>query len=310
MTYSHTALRGLGATGDRFSVGQEITARFTPHGVGAANQAATFAALSAAMARAGVMNAPTYLGWGSADNAGLVVFKGKTRTDAFTAKQVADKMPGVVADVTRALGAGRLSFVSIRAPVPTGPAAAGAAASPGGSAMTPAPDAAPPLDPTGPSYAQYTDPGATGQENIGFFSRKVAGIPVWGIGAGVLVLGAGLVFVATRKKKSPTPATLAANRRRLRRNGRADYRPRFSEDFGDEGDIRAHSAAASAVARAEGEKARSLSQTGSALEAELRAEKLSEDARFLDRLRRLRRNPPLVFDAETRALAQQVYGRK
>jgi hypothetical protein len=310
MTYSHAiSLRGLGATGDRFAVGQEITARFTPHGVGAANQAATFAALSAAMARAGVMNAPTYLGWGSADNAGLVVFKGKTKTDAFTAAQVANKMPAVVADVTRATGAARLSFVSIRAPVPTGPAveaAAPAAATPGDASPGVAPD-------PGAAYAPATQPGAAVEE-AGFFSRKVAGIPVWGIGVGVLALGAGLVTVAMvmNKKKKATPAALAANRRRarLRRNGRADYRPRFSEDFGDEGDIGAHSAAASAVARAEGERARSLSQTGSALEAELRAEKLSKDAKFLDRLRRLRRNPPLVFDAETRALAQQVYGRK
>jgi len=38
---------------------------------------------------------------------------------------------------------------------------------------------------------------------------------VWAIGAGVLVLGAGLVFVATRKKTAP--AALAANTKRKRR---------------------------------------------------------------------------------------------
>jgi len=214
MTYSHTALRGLGATGDRFSVGQEVTARFTPHGVGAANQAATFAALSAAMARTGVFNTPTYLGWGSADNAGLVVFKGKTKTDAFTAKQVADKMPGVVADTTRALGAGRLSFVSIRAPVPTGPAAGGAAQP--STSLPGVPDVAPPAEAQPGDVAQWApqSSGAT-TEAPGFFAREVGGVPVWALGAGVLVLGAGLVFVATRKKTAP--AALAANTKRKRR---------------------------------------------------------------------------------------------
>jgi len=215
MTYSNAiALRGLGATGDRFSVGQEITARFTPHGVNAANQAATFAALSAAMARIGVMNTPTYLGWGSADNAGLVVFKGKTKTDAFTAKQVADKMPGVVADVTRALGAGRLSFVSIRAPVPTGPAAVGAAASPDGSAMTPAPDVAPTAEVPPDASWSPSSPAGPAPEESGFFSRRVLGVQVWVYGVGALALGAGLVAVAMVMKKKTAPAALAANRRR------------------------------------------------------------------------------------------------
>ena len=245
MTYSHTALRGLGATGDRFSVGQEITARFTPHGVGPANQAATFAALSAAMARAGVMNAPTYLGWGSADNAGLVVFKGKTKTDAFTAKQVADKMPGVVADTTRALGAGRLSFVSIRAPVPTGPAAGGAAQP--STSLPGVPDVAPPAEAQPGDVAQWA-PQSSGAptEAPGFFAREVGGVPVWAIGAGVLVLGAGLVFVATRKKTAP--AALAANRRRarLRRNAPIASTPEMQALYAE---IEAEKAARSAPRR-------------------------------------------------------------
>lgn len=228
MTYSHAiSLRGLGASGDRFSVGQEITARFTPHGVNASNQSAVFAALSAAMARTGVMGTPTYLGWGSADNAGLVVFKGRTKTDAFTAAQVGDKMPAVVADVTRATGAARLSFTSIRHAVPTGPAAAGAAPTAGGSA-TPGADVAPPTEVPPGEVAPWSQsaPG-TSAEAPGFFSREVGGVPVWAIGAGVLVLGAGLVFVATRKKATPA-AVLAANMKRKRISRDASLRGIYS----------------------------------------------------------------------------------
>lgn len=238
MTYA-TTLRGLGATEvHRFAVGQEVTARFTPHGVNAANQAATFAALSAAMARTGVFKSPTYLGWGSAENAGLVVFKALTKTDAFTAQQVANKLPAVIAEVTRVLGAARLSFVSLRHATPNGPLVGGAAATPGGSEVAPgAPDAAP-AAPTVDPYAPYA-PSSAPVEEPGFFTREVGGVPVWAIGTGVLVLGAGLVFVAVRKKKQ-APAALAANRRRARRT---------------------------------------------------------------------RRNPPISFDDDTRALAQKVYGR-
>jgi len=212
MTYS-TQLRGLGATEvHRFSIGQEVTARFTPHGVNASNQAAVFAALSAAMARTGVFKSPTYLGWGSAENAGLVVFKAQTKTDTFTAQQVANKLPAVIADITRALGAARLSFVSLRHATPNGPLVGAAAATPGSSAITPgAPDAVPgveaPAAPVDP-YATYAPTGPAAEEP-GFFTREVGGVPVWAIGAGVLVLGAGLVFVAMRKKAAP--AALAAN---------------------------------------------------------------------------------------------------
>jgi len=41
----------------------------------------------------------------------------------------------------------------------------------------------------------------------GFFTRKVGGLPIWALGAGVLTLGAGLAWYATRKK----PAAMQAN---------------------------------------------------------------------------------------------------
>lgn len=197
MTYART-FNGLGATGDRFSIGQQITARFTPHGVNASNQVATFAALSTAMARTGVFGAPTYNGWGAGDNAGLVVFKASTNTDEFTPKQVANKMPAVIDDVTHTLGAPRLTFVSIVHPTPSGPAVASDT-----SALV-APDTS--------AYAPTTQSGAAAEE-VGFFSRKVGGIPVWAIGGGVLALGAGLVTVAMVMRKKKAPAALAANRR-------------------------------------------------------------------------------------------------
>lgn len=46
------------------------------------------------------------------------------------------------------------------------------------------------------------------------------------------------------------------------------------------------------------------------MEAELRAEKLSKDAKFLDRLRRLRRNPPFTFTPEMYALHAQIEAEK
>ena len=205
MTYSQPhMLRGLGASGDRFSVGQEVTARFTPQGVNASNQAASFAALSGAMARTGVFYAPTYVGWGAGENAGLVIFKAKTKSDAFTAVQVANKLPAVVAEVARALGAPRLVSVGIRHPIPSGPAAAAAASDAPGAPGAPA---------EGGSAAPYA-PSGEGSEAPGFFTRTVGGVPVWAVGAGVLLLGGGLVFVATRKK---APAALTANRRRTKR---------------------------------------------------------------------------------------------
>lgn len=288
MTYS-TQLRGLGATEvHRFSIGQEVTARFTPHGVNASNQAAVFAALSAAMARTGVFKSPTYLGWGSAENAGLVVFKAQTKTDTFTAQQVANKLPAVIAEVTRVLGAARLSFVSLRHATPNGPLVGAAAATPGGSAITPgAPDAAP-AAPTADPYAPYA-PSSAPVEEPGFFTREVGGVPVWAIGTGVLVLGAGLVFVATRKKKAP--AALAANastlaRKAARRSATLLKRMRTWAKWMFGPDL-----------------------TAKEVDAIIRSKHGREGFLRSTIARRTRRNPPIEFDDETRALAQKVYGR-
>jgi len=83
-------------------------------------------------------------------------------------------------------------------------------------------------------------------EAPGFFAREVGGVPVWAIGAGVLVLGAGLVFVATRKKTAP--AALAANRRRarLRRNAPIASTPEMQALYAE---IEAEKAARSAPRR-------------------------------------------------------------
>ena len=216
MTYSHQ-LRGLGATGDRFAVGQEVTARFVPHGVNAGNQVATLAALNAAIARTGVFNTPTYLGWGADANAGLVVLKAKTKTNAFTAQQIANKMPAVIADVTNALGAGRLSFSDLKHPTPTGPATAAAGGSTG-PAPAPAPEEgsawAPSTEEERAQAQRFNDAERERRNSEGgFFEREVGGIPVWAIGAGVLVLGAGLVLVAMKKRASAAPTLMVRNAR-------------------------------------------------------------------------------------------------
>lgn len=73
-----------------------------------------------------------------------------------------------------------------------------------------------------------------------------------GLGVGALALVGGGIYLMTRKP-APTPAALAANRRRarrLRRNGPADYEPRFVEDFGQEGSADDYQRAAAAAGRA------------------------------------------------------------
>lgn len=205
MTYS-LALHGLGATGDRFAIGQEVTARFIPRGVNAANQAGVFAALDAAMAQTGVFRSPSYRGWGSGANAGLVVFKAYTKTDAYTAQQVADMMKSVVAATTRTLGVVRLATSTITHPTPHGPAVAPAAAPP----AAPPPGGAGPAEPP-PAYAPPAADDGSAAESPGFFTRKVGGVPVWGIGAGIGTLGVVAIGAALLMRKKPAPVALAKN---------------------------------------------------------------------------------------------------
>jgi hypothetical protein len=219
MTYS-LALHGLGATGDRFAIGQEVTARFIPRGVNAANQAGVFAALDAAMAQTGVFRSPSYRGWGSGLNAGLVVFKAYTKTDAYTAQQVADMMKSVVAATTRTLGVVRLATSTITHPTPHGPAVAPAAAPP---AAAP-PGGAGPVEQPPTHEPPATQPDAATEEP-GFFTRKVGGVPVWAIGAGVGTLGIVAIGAALlmRKKKAPM-APNAPKRERDAIKQRASFR--------------------------------------------------------------------------------------
>jgi hypothetical protein len=247
MTYS-LALQGLGATGDRFAVGQVVTARFIPRGVNAANQSAVFAALDAAMAQTGVFRSPSYRGWGSGANAGLVVFKASTKTDAYTAQQVADMMKGVVAATTRTLGATRLATSTIQHPTPSGPAVAPASAPP---AYAPPGDPGPVEQP--PAYAPPAADDGSAAESPGFFTRKVGGVPVWVIGAGVGTLGVVAIGAALLMRKKPArPLTANAKGRKLSPQQRQQHRLliRAAADAEKEAERAAEMAAAARVVAA------------------------------------------------------------
>ena len=214
MSYS-LSLNSVGSLGDgsqtgtglrRLGAGQLVTARFQPLGTTAANTNTVKAQLETRMASLGIFKTPEFVGWGRGDNNGLFVYRAELKTGQFTAQQVADTIKAAMPGLDTALGAKRLNFLTIRHPTPSGenvPAAT--------------PDTPVTPEAGGGSYGGDGGGGGGGaqEEEESFFTRKVGGVPVWAIGAGVLVLGAGLVFVATRKKTAP--AALAANTKRKRR---------------------------------------------------------------------------------------------
>jgi hypothetical protein len=193
-----TVLKRLGA-------GQLVTARFQPLGTTAANTNTVKAQLETRMASLGIFKTPEYVGWGKDDNNGLFVFKAEMKTGQFTAQEVANKIKAAMPGLDAALGAKRLNFLTIRHPTPNGEVVPAAV-----------PDA--PVTPGGGSDGGGGGGGAQ-EEEEGFFTRKIGPVPVWAIGAGVLVLGAGLVLVATRRR--PAPAAMQANRRMTSNRRRA-----------------------------------------------------------------------------------------
>jgi hypothetical protein len=215
MSYSLSLSGGGSSDGAprRLAAGQLVTARFQPSGVNPSNTSVVTNALGAQMASIGAFKTPEYVGWGRDDNNGLIVFRAQMRTGQFTPAQVADKIKAVMPALEQALGAKRLTFLTIRHPTPSGETV---------------PDVTPdtPVTPDAGGGGGGGDGGGGAQEEENFFTRKVGGVPVWAIGAGVLALGTGLVFVATRKK----PASVAKNPRdRLSLRDRSRKRRRSEE---------------------------------------------------------------------------------
>ncbi len=202
MSYSMNLVeRGsLGALGEvrRLAAGQEVTVRVRPIGVNAQNQRHVFEELRKAILRTGALKPASYLGWGAGDNAGLIVYKADTATDRYTLQQLANLMGPAVRSANTAIGENRMEFVTVR----SSSAARGPVVEPVSpsepSSLTPSSSVSSQNNPTF-TPAVETAPASEGD---GFFGKKIAGIPVWAIGAGMLALGAGAVFLATRRKAS------------------------------------------------------------------------------------------------------------
>ena len=200
MSYSLSFLGNPDGAARRLAAGQLVTARFQPSGVNPSNTNVVTNALGAQMASTGVFKTPEYVGWGKDDNNGLIVFRAELKTGQLTPVEVANKIKAVMPVLERALSAKRLTFLTIRHPTPSGE-------------IVPAATPDTPETPDTGGGGGGGGGGGSAAEEENFFTRKVGGVPVWAIGAGVLTLGAGLVFVATRKK----PAAIQANRRRARK---------------------------------------------------------------------------------------------
>ena len=214
MSYSLSFLGDPDGAARRLAAGQLVTARFQPSGVNPSNTNVVTNALGAQMASTGVFKTPEYVGWGKDDNNGLIVFRAELKTGQFTPLEVANKIKAVMPALERALSAKRLTFLTIRHPTPSGEIVPAAT-----------PDT-PETPDTGGAGGGGGGGGGGAQEEENFFTRKVGGVPVWAIGAGVLALGTGLVFVATRKK----PASVAKNPRdRLSLRDRSRKRRRSEE---------------------------------------------------------------------------------
>lgn len=199
MSYSR-ALSGGGSGEEgplrKMAAGQMVTVRLQPHGVNASNTGPVLAELDRVMTRLGIFRSPEVRGWGGGErtptSAGLLVYKAALKTSQYTMQQIADLVGPAIRGMEKTLGERRVSLVNV-----VGPRATGDVVESDPSPSTPSADA--------PSTAQT--PGASSppvseepSEGEGFFTRKIGPVPVWALGAGVLVLGAGLVFFAVSKK--------------------------------------------------------------------------------------------------------------
>lgn len=221
MSYS-LALSGGSSDGAprKLAAGQLVTARFQPSGVNPSNTSVVTNALGAQMASIGAFKTPEYVGWGRDDNNGLIVFRAQMRTGQFTPAQVADKIKAVMPALEQALGAKRLTFLTIRHPTPSGE-------------IVPAATPDTPVTPDtggggGDGGGGDGGGGGSAAEEENFFTRKVGGVPVWAIGAGVLTLGVGLVLVAKKPAsvaKNPRDRLSLRDRSRKRRRGELEWPP-------------------------------------------------------------------------------------
>ena len=201
MSYS-LALSGGGGSSEegvvrKLAAGQMVTVRLQPHGLNTSNQGPVFAELDRAMANLGIFRGADYRGWGGGtrtpDSAGMVVYMAPMKTSQYTAKQVADLANGAVKRIEQALGVKRLSLVTIKHPRATGDIVE--------SAPPPAPDGGGLPVPETPAPSGGGSSSEESSEEPNFFTRKIGPVPVWAIGAGVVVLGGGLVLLATMRKK-------------------------------------------------------------------------------------------------------------
>jgi len=202
MSYSLALSGGGGGSSEegvvrKLAAGQMVTVRLQPHGLNTSNQGPVFAELDRAMASLDIFRGADYRGWGGGertpDSAGMVVYIAPMKTSQYTAKQVADLANGAVKRVEQALGVKRLSLVTIKHPRATGDIVQ--------SAPPPAPDGGGLPVPETPAPSGGGSSSEESSEEPNFFTRKIGPVPVWAIGAGVVVLGGGLVLLATMRKK-------------------------------------------------------------------------------------------------------------
>ena len=229
MSYSHalgnppTARR----TQDRrLAAGQKILVRLRPHGVNSANQSGVFVELDRAMANLGIFGRPEFREWGGGartpDSSGMIVYQAPLTTGRYTPTELVSVVARAIRGTEAALGAKRLSVVTVRwleaprgalvvykAPQttsqrkdrPSGDAPAPAPATPEASAADAAAPAAdqPSAEPATPGAPATASPAAT-EEN--FFTRKVGGVPVYAIAGGAVltVLAAGGLYFLRRRR--------------------------------------------------------------------------------------------------------------
>lgn len=212
MSYS-LALMGNDDVLRKMAAGQMVTVRLQPHGVNASNTGPVLAELDRAMTRLGIFRSPEVRGWGGGErtptSAGLLVYKAALRTGQYTMQQIADLVGPAIRNMEKTLGERRVSLVNVVGPRATGDVVESAQTPPAPSADTSSTTSPP--DGGSSSYSEEPSEGSS------FFTKKIGPVPVWALGAGVLVLGAGLVFFAVSKKPMARNAS-----RRVRRNAGSD----------------------------------------------------------------------------------------
>jgi hypothetical protein len=94
-------LAGLGDTTSKIDKGESVALRFRGAGVSRSNQAPALDAIRVAVLGTGHFESPSYLGWG--DN-GTLVYRGKTKSDNYSLREIADFMVGVARRASQASG--------------------------------------------------------------------------------------------------------------------------------------------------------------------------------------------------------------